>query len=103
MCNFFLHQKNVLQLNPTPEIADTPLCEEECTKHNLPSLSQLVVWSRKQFLILQTLCDVLRTVQDKRGGQIVSDLAFFAYNGNTEARKIVLRLLSSVSDRSGIS
>ncbi|XP_065208928.1 gamma-tubulin complex component 3 homolog [Planococcus citri] len=83
------------QLNPSPEIADTPLSEEECTKFKIPTLSQLVVWSRPQFLKLKTLCDVLKTVQDKRGGQIVSDLAFFAYDGNTESRKIIVRLLSS--------
>ncbi len=85
-----------MQLNPTPEIADTPLSEEECTRYRLPSLSQLLVWSRDPFLKLQTLYDVLQAVQDKRGGQIISDLADLSYHGNNKVKKIILRLLSSV-------
>lgn len=75
---------------------DTPLSEDDCAKYKLPTLTQLVVWSRKPFLKLKILCDVLRSVQDKRGGEIISVLAFLSYHGNPEAKEIILRLLSSV-------
>lgn len=86
------------QLNPSAEIADSPLSEEECAKFNLPTLSQIFVWSRDPLLKLQTLLDVLNAVQCKRGGEIISDLAFLSYHGNPKIKKIITKLLASVSD-----
>jgi len=94
---FSRYIKILLQLSCPPEVADTPLSEEEHVKLNLPTLIQMDLWSQRPLQLLKTLCDVLSHVQDKRGGQIVSLLAFRSCHGYPRIQEIYLRFLSSVS------